>query len=83
MYNILVLLRFRTKNVPDSLKQKFSTEVNTIDSFQGQERDVIIMSLVRSSGIGFLSDPQRLCVALTRAKFTLIICGNFTTFQVI
>ncbi|XP_031782382.1 probable helicase senataxin isoform X1 [Nasonia vitripennis] len=69
------------KNVPNTLQDKFHIEVNTIDSFQGQERDVIVMSLVRSSGIGFLSDPQRLCVALTRAKFTLIICGNFTTFQ--
>lgn len=54
-----------------------------MDSFQGQERDVIIMSCVRSSGIGFLSDRQRLCVALTRAKHTLIICGNFKTFEVI
>lgn len=68
--------------MPQGIKDKFETECNTIDSFQGQERDVIIMSCVRSHGIGFLSDPQRLCVALTRAKHTLIICGNLTPFHV-
>ncbi|XP_063986379.1 probable helicase senataxin isoform X2 [Diachasmimorpha longicaudata] len=64
---------------PLYLKLK-SIQVNTVDSFQGQERDIIIMSYVRSKGIGFLNDPNRLCVALTRAKHTLILCGNFKTF---
>lgn len=66
----------------EKTKKKFCHEVNTVDSFQGQERDIIIMSCVRSNGIGFLSDRQRLCVALTRAKHSLILCGNFTAFQV-
>ncbi|XP_011494320.1 PREDICTED: helicase sen1 [Ceratosolen solmsi marchali] len=78
---ILSTIKEYTRNISANIKNKFITEVNTIDSFQGQERDIIIMSCVRSSGIGFLSDQQRLCVALTRAKYTLIICGNFTTFQ--
>ncbi|XP_063971828.1 uncharacterized protein LOC135159749 [Diachasmimorpha longicaudata] len=65
----------------ENIRQKIHIEVNTVDSFQGQERDVIIMSCVRSSGIGFLSDRQRLCVALTRAKHSLFICGNFKTFE--
>ncbi|XP_014224242.1 uncharacterized protein LOC106650621 isoform X1 [Trichogramma pretiosum] len=69
------------RGVEDNTKNKFEIECNTIDSFQGQERDLIIMSCVRSSGIGFMSDHQRLCVALTRAKHSLIICGNFTTFE--
>ncbi|XP_011333413.1 probable helicase senataxin isoform X2 [Ooceraea biroi] len=67
--------------LPESLKKKINFEVNTVDGFQGQERDVIIMSCVRSHGIGFLSDRQRLCVALTRAKHSLILCGNFNTFM--
>ncbi|KAK2589101.1 hypothetical protein KPH14_001927 [Odynerus spinipes] len=67
--------------IPENIKKKFTVEVNTVDSFQGQERDIIIMSCVRSHGIGFLSDRQRLCVALTRAKHTLILCGNFYTFM--
>lgn len=57
-------------------------EVNTVDSFQGSECDVIIMSCVRSNGIGFVKDPNRLCVSLTRAKHSLILCGNFSTFRV-
>ncbi|XP_008543227.1 probable helicase senataxin [Microplitis demolitor] len=57
-------------------------EVNTVDSFQGSECDVIIMSCVRSNGIGFVKDPNRLCVSLTRAKHSLILCGNFSTFRI-
>ena len=52
--------------------------VNTVDAFQGQERDVILVSLVRSNDegqIGFLSDLRRMNVAITRARFKLIILG--------
>ncbi|XP_011878014.1 PREDICTED: uncharacterized protein LOC105567625 [Vollenhovia emeryi] len=71
----------KISSVPNNKRIKINFEVNTVDGFQGQERDVIIMSCVRSNGIGFLSDKQRLCVALTRAKHSLIICGNFRTFK--
>lgn len=56
--------------------------VNTVDGFQGQERDVIIISLVRSNDegqIGFLRDLRRMNVAITRARMKLIIIGNVTT----
>nr|XP_014284930.1 titin homolog isoform X2 [Halyomorpha halys] len=55
--------------------------VNTIDSYQGQERDVILLSIVRTSGVGFLNDHQRLNVALTRARKAMYIVGNFTSLQ--
>ncbi|XP_034945660.1 probable helicase MAGATAMA 3 [Chelonus insularis] len=64
----------------ESTKMKENIEVNTVDSFQGSEKDIIIMSCVRSFGLGFTHCPNRLCVSLTRAKHTLIIVGNFNTF---
>ncbi len=56
--------------------------VNTIDGFQGQERDVVYISLVRSNAkneIGFLSDTRRMNVAMTRARKQLIVVGDSAT----
>jgi len=58
------------------------TAINTIDSFQGQERDIIYISLVRSNekgDIGFLSDTRRMNVAMTRARKKLVIIGDSST----
>ena len=54
-------------------------EVASVDAFQGREKEFILVSCVRSSesqGIGFLSDPRRLNVALTRARLGIILIGN-------
>lgn len=56
--------------------------INTVDAFQGQERDIIAISLVRSndkSEVGFLSDIRRINVAMTRAKKKLIMIGDSAT----
>lgn len=58
--------------------------INTIDGFQGQERDVVMISLVRSNDegrIGFLSDLRRMNVAITRARMKVIIVGDAATLQ--
>ena len=56
--------------------------VNTVDGFQGQERDVIVISMVRSNAegnIGFLHDLRRMNVAITRARMKLILIGDRST----
>jgi len=58
--------------------------IGTIDSFQGQECDIVLFSAVRSNSyqeLGFVRDPRRLCVALTRARKGLIVVGDTTTLQ--
>lgn len=59
-------------------------DINTIDSFQGQERDIVYISLTRSNtdnSIGFLSDIRRMNVAITRAKMKLVVIGDGSTLS--
>ena len=61
---------------------KAAITVHTVDGFQGQERDVIFISLVRANDdgqIGFLSDLRRMNVAITRARMKLVILGDAST----
>jgi superfamily I DNA and/or RNA helicase len=56
--------------------------INTVDAFQGQERDLIYISMVRSGEngeIGFLSDIRRMNVAMTRARRKLVVIGDSAT----
>lgn len=66
------------------IQDKTPVEVKTVDGFQGREKEIIIISTVRSNengNIGFLRDLRRLNVAITRAKRKLIIIGNIDTLK--
>jgi senataxin len=56
-------------------------EINTVDAYQGREKDIIIVSTVRTDGIGFLQDYRRMNVAITRAKNFMWIVGNQKNLQ--
>jgi len=60
-------------------------DFNTVDGFQGQEKDIIILSCVRAgpslSSVGFLSDIRRMNVAMTRSRSSLFIIGNSATLE--
>ena len=61
-----------------------AVRVGTVDSFQGQETDVVVMSAVRSNPmreLGFLRDNRRLCVAITRARSGLVVVGDKATLK--
>ena len=71
-------------NTPMAKSYGGPVSVNTIDSFQGQERDVIYISMTRSnpdSRIGFLSEIRRMNVAMTRARKKLVVIGDSATLS--
>ncbi|XP_026325144.1 helicase sen1 isoform X2 [Hyposmocoma kahamanoa] len=70
------LIKRNLKLLQDPADTCAPVEVNTVDSFQGQERDIVVVSLARSSGVGFLTDTGRMNVMLTRAKHALLVCLN-------
>ncbi len=76
------LMKELLANSPLLMQFAAHISVNTIDSFQGQERDVVYISLVRSNSgdsIGFLSDTRRMNVAMTRARKRLVVIGDSAT----
>jgi predicted DNA helicase len=82
MAQVEVLKKYLFKEQYIAKERVHRIDINTIDSFQGQERDVIYLSLVRSNAkgsIGFLSDIRRINVAITRARKKLVIIGDTAT----
>jgi superfamily I DNA and/or RNA helicase len=76
------LMQELLSHAPELIAYGPGLSVNTIDSFQGQERDVVYISMTRSNdrgGIGFLSDIRRMNVAMTRARKKLVIVGDSAT----
>jgi len=78
------ILKDQLLHSPELQKYGDKISVNTIDSFQGQERDVVYISMVRSNpegDIGFLSDIRRMNVAMTRARKKLVVIGDSATLS--
>ncbi|KAJ2734626.1 DEAD-box type RNA helicase [Coemansia sp. BCRC 34962] len=81
---IITPYKLQLRKLQTKFKQLFgpaitdAIEFNTVDGFQGQEKEVIIFSCVRAggSGVGFLSDERRMNVGLTRARKSLFVLGN-------
>ncbi|XP_069124760.1 uncharacterized protein [Argopecten irradians] len=74
MYKINTSLLTNIQN--DSSKEIKATRVSTVDAFQGGEHDIIILSCVRTKGVGFIDNHKRTNVALTRARHHLLIVGK-------
>ncbi|NII25445.1 AAA family ATPase [Pseudoflavitalea sp. X16] len=78
------LLKEQLQHSPTLLGYNGNISVNTIDSFQGQERDIVYIGMTRSnadSKIGFLSDIRRMNVAMTRARKKLVVIGDSATLS--
>jgi superfamily I DNA and/or RNA helicase len=81
---VITPYRAQVKHLRKKIGHQNNIEIDTVDSFQGREKDLIIFSLVRSNPdnrIGFLKDMRRLNVSLTRAKKKLIVVGDRKTIE--
>jgi superfamily I DNA and/or RNA helicase len=80
----ILLIRELLTGADELMPYTKSITVNTVDSFQGQERDVIYLGLTRSNAernIGFLADVRRMNVAMTRARQKLVVIGDSATLS--
>lgn len=62
-------------------KYKINIKLHNVDKFQGHEADIVFLSMVQTHRDGFLDNPNRLNVAITRAKFQLVIIGDYEYFE--
>lgn len=65
----------------ESGRHRISIKLHTVDQFQGHEADIVFLSMVQTNRDGFLDNPNRLNVAITRARFQLVIIGNHDYFS--
>ena len=80
----LAVLKEQLQHTPALQPYLRNMSVNTIDSFQGQERDILDLSMTRSNtegSIGFLADTRRMNVAMTRARKKLVVIGDSATLS--
>ena len=81
---VLTFYNAQVKCIKNAMKGLADVSVMTVDSFQGSEADIVLISFVRANPknhVGFLQDFQRLNVALTRAKLLLVLFGSGNTLE--
>lgn len=76
LFNVRNIIFYPICGIRKDFKSFKSVDIESVDGFQGQEKDIIIISCVRTDATGFLKNPNRLNVALTRAKHSLYIIGD-------
>ncbi|RVY22934.1 hypothetical protein ECC09_07325 [Helicobacter pylori] len=83
-FGVITFFSEQKRRLEQALKGYANLEIGTVDSFQGKEFDVVLLSSVRTShteSFGFLKDSPRLCVALSRQKRALIVAGDKDKFD--
>ena len=81
---VLTTYASQFRRIAKIMQSKFRVRISTVDNFQGEENDIVILSLVRSNEegrVGFLKEPNRVCVALSRAKIGFFVIGNFSMLK--
>ena len=73
--------KFKTKSQSRFVKDNVEIKLSTVDRFQGDEKDIIFLSMVRTDRDGFLDSPYRLNVAITRARYQLVVIGKRSYFK--
>ncbi|CAN0886263.1 Probable helicase MAGATAMA 3 [Linum grandiflorum] len=89
-FAIISPYRYQVKQLQDRFKENFGqdsrefVDIQTVDGFQGREKDIAVFSCVRASeskGIGFVSDARRMNVGITRAKSSVLVVGSAATLR--
>jgi len=68
-------------DIKENGKNDVNIKLHTVDKFQGHEADIVFLSMVQNTRVGFMDNPNRLNVAITRAKFQLVIFGDNVFFS--
>jgi len=86
--HIRALFKEHLSSIASAGEEKVQIEVNSVDGFQGREKDIILLSCVRSDrnqthrkGIGFLKDERRMNVSVTRARCSVFVLGHAATLE--
>jgi len=79
-FNLDIGNEIKFQNLKFIIQRKINIKLHTVDKFQGHEADIVFLSMVQTFKDGFMDNPNRLNVAISRAKFQLVIFGDYNYF---